>query len=236
MSYGIEFAEFAVSVPEKLNNLLLLKHRFDEGDFNLHTLHEFVPADKVSKLIEEDVYGYGDFCWIDFEEVEGLNQLPGQELAELLYLSHLKEHLRLPFYNHLNNKYAYLAHDDGWFNKTYYRDMNAFYYMVGNVISSKMGEMKLEKSLLGFKKRKSFPVVPDEVIVPLKDMMKEGIVISLRHAEQNRSRIVIPIWLVGDYANMDDMYDAFEKEASNKCNAKLVFDKKVKQWRVYTHL
>ena len=43
-------------------------------------------------------HGYGDFCWIDFEEEEALNELPSQAIAELLYLGHLKEHLKLPFY------------------------------------------------------------------------------------------------------------------------------------------
>ena len=39
----------------------------------------------------DGVYNYGDFCWVDFDEMEGLNELPGQILAELLYLGHVKE-------------------------------------------------------------------------------------------------------------------------------------------------
>lgn len=232
VTYGIEFAEFAESLFESLNNLLLLKHRFDDGDFNMHTLHEYVPREKLSKLMEEDVYGYGDFCWIDFEEEESLNELSEQGIAELLYLGHMKEHLKSPFYNQLSNRYVYLAHDDGYINKTYYRNYNNFYKMLGTVIPSKIDQIKVERSLFSFKKPKPYPPIPNEIFTSLKSFMKEGVLLSIKDAEQSRVKMEVPIWVIGDFADMDDMYEEYESVVNQPCEAKLVFDKKSRVWKI----
>ena len=74
-----------------------------------------------------------------------LNELTGQEIAELLYLGHQKQHLKLPFYNKLGNRFVYLAHDDGFFNKTYYRSFKDFFHFLSEAISDKLGELKARK-------------------------------------------------------------------------------------------
>ncbi|MBA4536862.1 hypothetical protein H1Z61_06835 [Bacillus aquiflavi] len=234
LSHGIEFFEFAQTVPNPLGNILLLKHQFDDGDFNMHTLLEYVPSERIEKLIKDDVYDYGDFCWLDFEEEDGLNELTQQEIAELLYLGHLKQHLHTPFYSQLGNQYVYLAHDDGWFNKTYYRHLEDFYWMLGRLIPSKVGKLKFEKSLFRIGKKRSYPTIQQDTLLSLRDMIKEGTVISLKKALQNRNRIEIPMWVIGDFANMDDMYEVYEQESNHECDAKLVFDRKSKEWRIYS--
>ncbi|MDP4086419.1 MAG: hypothetical protein Q8934_17675 [Bacillota bacterium] len=233
MSYGIEFDEFAKALSGSLNHLLLLKHRFDDTEFNMHTLLEYCPDIKVAKLAEEDVYEYGDFCWIDFVEEEGLNELTGQEIAELLYLGHLKQHLRVPFYNKLENRFVYLAHDDGWFNKIYYRSFKDFFHMLSISISDKLGELKLEKTLLGIRKKRTYPPVNKEILLSLTPFIKEGICISLKDADHQRGRVEIPIWVIGDFANMDDMYEEYEEISTKVCHAKIIFDKKTKEWKLF---
>lgn len=232
LSYGIEFEEFFAAFSGSLNNLLLLKHRFDDTDYNMHTLLEYCPSERISKLAEEDVYSYGDFCWIDFIDEEGLNELTGQEMAELLYLGHLKQHLKLPFYNKLGNRFVYLAHDDGWFNKIYYRSFKDFFQLLSTAISSKLANLKREKSLLGMRKKRMFSDVSKEILLSLTPFIKQGICISLKDANHQRSRIEIPIWVIGDFANMDEMYEEYEQISFEPCHAKIIFDKKVKEWKL----
>lgn len=235
LSYGIEFAEFTESLSDLINNVLLLKHHFDEGDFNVHSLLEFVPNNRLNKLMKDDVYGYGDFCWVDFEEEEGLNELTGQEIAELLYLGHMKTHLKPPFYQKLGNRFFYLSHDDGWWNKIYYRNMMDYYRMLGSVIAAKMTESKFEKNLLGIKKKRAFPPIHLELLLNMKTMMKEGILISIHDAEQSRTSVEVPIWILGDFDNMDDMYEEYEKVVKGKHDSVLVFDKKTREWKLYSN-
>jgi hypothetical protein len=233
LSYGIEFEEFAAAFSESLSNLLLLKHRFDDTDYNMHTLLEYCPEDKVKKLAGEDVYSYGDFCWVDFIEEEGLNELTGQEIAELLYLGHLKQHLKLPFYNKLGNRFVYLAHDDGWFNKIYYRTFKDFFHLLSLAITNKLGKIKLKKSLLGMRNKRMFPNVDKEILLSLTPFIKEGICISIQDADHQRSRVEIPIWVIGDFANMDDMYEEYEQISTEACHAKIIFDKRTKEWKLH---
>ena len=234
LSYGIEFAEFLKGIPVQPPNLLLLRHKFDEGHFNMHTLLDYVDHESLNKLAVSDVYGYGDFCWIDFEDEEDLNQLSGQEIAELLYLSHLKEHLRPPFYSKLDNKFAYLAHDDGWKNKTYYKTWTDFYTMLGAVISEKLNGQN-EKSLFSRWRKKHIPTIPIEVLHTFSGNMREGIVISLEKAERNRSQIEIPVWLMGDFYDMDEMYESYESLAGKKPDGKITLDRKVGEWQAFSY-
>ncbi|PAQ14778.1 hypothetical protein CD798_09370 [Bacillaceae bacterium SAOS 7] len=233
ISYGIDFIEFARSLPRELNHLLLLKHRFDGADFNMHSRFDFVETEDVSKLLKEPIAEYGDFCWMDFEEMDGLNELEGQEIAELLYLSHCKHHLRVPFYSKLDNRYVYLSHDDEWFNKTYYRNMSDFYFMLGRAISLKLGHFRSERSFFTLRKGTPFPPIPKEMIASFGDKMKEGMVISLAKTIQSRTRIDIPVWVVGDYINMDEMFDDYKVNFRNEPDGHFEFDKKAHEWSVY---
>lgn len=210
----------------------MLKHHFNDAEFNMHTLLEFVPREKINKLINDGVYGYGNFCWLDFAEVEGLNELNGQEIAEILYLGHLKQHLKQPFYQKLGNRFAYLAHDDGWFNKIYYREMGDFYEMLGNVVGMKLSEVRTKKTFFNLRKSREFPPVPGKTLTQVSNFLREGLVISLRKREETRQRLEIPIWVVGDFLDMDDMYEEALKVENAPCQAKLVYEKKTNEWKL----
>jgi hypothetical protein len=232
ISYGIEFKEFMDSNSSKLKHILLLKHQFNDADFNMHTLLEFVTHEKIERLIKDGVYDYGNFCWVDFSEVEGLNELTGQEIAELLYLGHIKQHLKSPFYQKLANRFAYLAHDDGWFNKVYYRQLDDFYELLGNTIGSKMSNLYTKKTFFNLQKTRLFPPISGKTFAQLLLLMKEGIVISLKDREEFRQRIEIPIWTIGDFIDMDDMYEEVQKVNRDDYQAKLVFEKKTNEWKL----
>ncbi|WP_100330083.1 hypothetical protein [Bacillus xiapuensis] len=233
ISYGIDFLEFARSLPKELNHLLLLKHRFEGAEFNLHTRFEYVDAEDVGKLLKEDIAEYGDFCWMDFEDYDGLNELDGQEIAELLYLGHCKHHLRIPFYNKLNNRYTYLSQDDEWFNKIYYRYVSDFYHMLGTAVSLKLGYFRSERSFFSLRKGTPFPPIPKEMIASFTDEMKEGMVVSLSKTIQSRTKVEVPVWVVGDYINMDEMFDDYAVNFKNAPDGYYEFDKKTHEWSVY---
>jgi hypothetical protein len=230
VTYGIHFNEFAMNARKPLKNLLLIKHQYEHGAFNIHTHMEYVEQDEMKKIIDDGVQSYGDFCWIDFEEEVGVDELNGQEIAELLYMGHIKQPLNPPFYSKLNNRYAYLSHDDGWFNKVYYRDFEDFYHMLGATLSSKLSTVKSGKGLFGMKKEKPYPVIGKEVIHSFQDKLKEGMVISLEKAVLTRGKIEIPIWVIGDYYDMDEMAEDYKQIRKLPANGLLSYDRKTKSW------
>jgi hypothetical protein len=218
------------SVPFKPANLLLLKHKFDDGYFNMHTLLHYASAEIIPQLVDDDVFRYGDFCWVDFSDEEDLDEMEGQSLAELLYLSHAKSPLRPPFYRILGNQYAYLAQEDGYFNKTYYKHWEHFYGMLGDVLSSKINP-KRERSLFGKWRSKAIPPVPNEVLQPYSYFMREGVVFSLEKAALDRQRAVIPIWVTGDFRDMDEMLEEYEVRSKRAPEGRLVLDRRNSEWQ-----
>ncbi|MGE6379640.1 hypothetical protein [Peribacillus muralis] len=227
---GLNFREFAYSLPSSLDSILLLKHQFDGGEYNLNVLLESASSESIAKLLKENVRAYGDFCWIDFEEVEGLDELDGRELAELLYLGHTKTHLQPPFLRKLNNQYVYLAQDDGWFNKVYFRSLSSFYMMLGSLVPLKLELLKVERTWLGMRKRKELTAIPLEVISTLVPILAEGLVFSFRDVRYSRAKIEIPIWVVGDYLNMDEMQEDFSKQNKGEPDVFISFSRKEKTW------
>lgn len=230
ISSGMNFREFAYSLQTPLSNLLLLKHKFDDGEFNMNTLLEYVNQENVPKLLKEAVNEYGDFCWIDFEEESGVDDLDGNEIAELLYLGHCKNHLRPPFYRKLNNEFVYLAQDDGWFSKTYYRYLETYFKMMGYLLPVKLETLRVERTWFGIRKRNEYPPIPVEIFHKLSYLMAEGIVFALNEAQASRNRIEIPGWVVGDYLNMDDMAEGYSEMKHQSPNALIMFQRKTKEW------
>ncbi|KRG16235.1 hypothetical protein ACA30_02750 [Virgibacillus soli] len=236
ISSGITFSDFIDGIPLDLPNLLLIRHKFEECHFNMHLLLEYVDEEILKKLATDDVQGYGDFCWLDFSEEEYLNQLSGQEIAEILYLGHFKDHLKQPFYRKLQNQFVYLTGDDGWLNKTYYQSWEPFYSMLGAVISRKITNQR-EISFLNFRKKKIVPAIPGKILRSFTNDMKEGLVISIEKANRNRSVIEIPLWIVGDFYDMDSMATEFEYLAEHqRPDGKIVLDRKTGEWQALTQM
>ena len=230
MMGGLDFQDFYASLSQPLQNILLLKHRYKDAEYNMHTALEFVEKENVPKLVKSMSEQNGEFCWIDFEEDAGLSSLEGREIAELLYLGHIKHHLRPPFYRMLNNEYAYLSNEDGTFSKVYFKDIGQFYTILGKALPDKMGELRVEKKWFGFKKKSEYPDVPRELFSQLGQYMEEGIVFALERIAQTRNRLEIPIWVIGDCVDADEVVDGYRERTHQAADAKLIYIKKTKEW------
>lgn len=232
ITHGVNFSEFIKAVPKVPDNILLLKHNYMEADFNTHTMLSYVPQQRIKRLLKEDLFNYGNFCWIDFVETASLNELENQEIAELLYLGHLQKHLQLPFYNKLANEFVYLAQGDGWFNKTYYRNLDVFYYVLGKLIQSKLNKQNLGRRIFPFSKRRTFPAVSQHVMFQMEKLFKFGVVIVIDEAVLTRTGVEIPLWFVGDFINIDKMYDELTYKMRKRSEGKLIFNRKNKEWKI----
>jgi hypothetical protein len=119
VSSGIEYRDVSSQISET-SGIILLNHDSDDFEYDELSRFEFVPQDQLSVLTKEDIYSWGDFCWVDYN-TETFPNIPKNEIAELLYFGHQGEpfgDIRIPS---LKNKYLYYAHDDGWFLRLYYK-------------------------------------------------------------------------------------------------------------------
>ena len=84
-SCGASFIEFYEFIPHKPENLLLMKANFWDGKWNKNTGFEYVEKEQLKDLLEDNIYGYGDFCWVDFDNINSIDQITPKEYRVIIY-------------------------------------------------------------------------------------------------------------------------------------------------------
>ena len=194
-SYGIEFYEFMSVMLPKIEHMLILRGNPEcWGTFTNILNRELIDKKELPILMKESVYNYGDFVWLDVLTIESLEKLTPNEIAEMYYLENKWTPISSPHFNHINNLFFYIAHDDGWFNRCYYRNLDDFY----NVIS----ESLLQKLNVLFRLRRARSISAMQVR-QLGEVSVKGIVIDLLQAKKEKNAYIIPVYGVGEYRDMD---------------------------------
>lgn len=190
---------FVKSLEKPLSNLLILAGDYFGWDFDYTTRSHLVLHENFNDILNEKVYGYGDFCWVDFENVESLGLLEPIEVAELLYLGHLFKPVKSAFFDKLQNRFAYLAHDDGWFNKFYCRDIKEFSHSLGSIVSQKASKEVGENEL---------PLIQLEITDHLLELSEQGLLIDIDGIiKDGEGYLEIPFHVVGKDIDSDTLYN-----------------------------
>jgi hypothetical protein len=219
--YGMIFEEFIKYAPVEVNHLLLLEAMHYSNDFSRSTRLNVVGKDSMRNLLCKDIYNFGDFCWVDYDQRENIERLEPVEVAELLYLGHMFRPVKSPFFDKLQNRYAYLAHDDGSLCRMYCRYYSDFQEIISNKI---VGTVSTNK------RRRIYPF-PEDLKVKLITLAEDGLVIDFSKTLRWEKTIEIPIHCIGKFLDMDDMYHNLERHIyHSKYSAWLVH--KDKNWKI----
>jgi hypothetical protein len=218
--YGMEFKEFYKYSPVKLNNILLLRSEYFGGRYSSRCNMTLVGEDDIEELQNEDIYSYGDFCWVDYADDSNIEQLQPQEIAELLYLGHMFTPLKSPFFDSIKNRYAYLAHDDGWFCRLYCQQYSDFSEIISNKVIDSVSSSR----------QKIYPM-NEELKCELHSLTNDGLLIDLNNILKINRTIEIPIYQIGKFIDMDKMYNDIKVHVARaKYSAKLVYSNK--NWKI----
>lgn len=232
-SISWEMESLMKAITYSLPNLLLLKHQFDDvEEYDAGTKLNFIEKGDIEKYIQLASKENGLISWVDFEDREDLGEMSKTELAELLYLSHMLDHIRAPFYSKLNNKFVYLADDNNSYSKFYFRKLQFFTDILGQFIAKSLEDLRLEKNFLGFSKKSKFDKVPVSILMDLMPLLKEGVIFSVSDVDQSKIGYGIPFWVVGDFHHEDDLYELSRKTVKKKANAVLTLSRKMKGWEL----
>lgn len=211
--YGMQLNEFIKYAPVELNQLLLLEAQYFAAGFRSKAKFEMVDKDDMDDFLKEDIYGYGDFCWVDFNQRENVEELEPLEIAELLYLGHMFEPVKSPFFDKIQNRYTYLAHDDGWFCRLYCRQYSDFHEIIANKVID----------MVSTSKRKKIYPLSEDLKEKLMSIAKGGLLIDFSNIIKVDRTIEIPIYCIGKFLDMDDMYNDLERHVNrSKYSARLV--------------
>ena len=80
------------------------------------------------------------------------------------------------------------------------------------------------------RKKKELTAIPVDIITALAPILAEGLIFSFRHVKYSRTKIEVPAWVVGDYLNMDEMYDDFSDRKIKEPDVFITFNRKEKVW------
>lgn len=212
ISYGIEFNEFINALGKRPENILVLEGHYFGSEFNFATRCEICHKEDLDEFIAEEVYNYGDFCWLDFIDVDGLNALNPSEVAEILYLGKLQHPVNSPFFDKLGNRFAYLAHDDGWRNLIYYRDLQEYRDVLNSLICHKL------KKLHG----KNVNLLSNQIMDELINLSKSGLAISFDRIIEDRHEdtFEVSMYGLGRLDDMDAMYENYERYKAKASHTK----------------
>ncbi len=219
-SCGGKFSEFINFISIKPENILLMKGNFYEGHWNNKIGLDYADKNNINDLISDDVYNYGDFVWVDYEDKDAIDNILPIELAELLYISHMKMPLNTPFFKTLNNNYIYLAHDDNYWTKIYMKNIYDY---------KKVIEGKILKELKG-RKREVLPI-PEHIINLIFDGACEGILIDFESTYYISGSTGVNIYKMGKYRDYDQIHDVFERKKD--CRNLITLEYRNKKWKIY---
>jgi len=197
----ITLVDFVECFSSSIDNILLLKSDY-VGRKHFRNFELLEGKEDITNFALEGTYSCGDFCFVDYASPSSLNKLTEEQIAELLYLAHLQKPLKSSFFEVLQNKFVYLAHDNGWYCKLYCQESQ---YAISLLFS------KMQKSLQKIH-RDEMIVLSDDVIETISKLAKKGLIIEIDSVTINTKNnckdkcAIIKLYDVGDYDDMDTLY------------------------------
>lgn len=221
--YGMEFHEFIKYNPITLENIMITDGKYIANNFNYSWYFETANGNEnICKLSQEDIYGLGNFHWIDYNNEINLNNCTPEEKADILYTSHFGKPLKSPFINRINNNFFYLAHDDGWYCKLYCKDMLVFRDIVANKI---IGHFSINK-------RSKIYSMTEEIKNEIYNLTNKGLLLDFSNIYRDNKSISLNFYTIGQYEDMDEMYNNLERN-KNIADMKGTIEHKNKEWKIY---
>ncbi|TQR21472.1 hypothetical protein [Psychrobacillus vulpis] len=175
---GISIQQF-IKYFSDLSALLLLKHRYEDASFNIHTQLEFVVQDQYARFLKDYAEHPTALCLLDFSDEKRLNMLSPQEQAELLYIAHKKEAFRLPFYHHLQNRFVYLTDEGQQITKVYFRDVEDINKLIASVFNQLISEKAKSTAFWRKKNNVVLPELSADKVEAYTDYYEDGVLMSL---------------------------------------------------------
>ena len=203
---GLTFKQFVTSV-EPMKNILLLKHAYEDGSFNMHTQFDFVANEDMADFIKKESDFKSDLCWVDFMAEKNVNELTPFEQAELLYLSHKREPLATPFFNKLQNRYAYYSSVADKMTKVYYRFIGDSEILIANFFNRMIREKEGVGSFWRRKSKNNSPMIDPSTLRLYRPYVKEGALLSLYKLDKPNAHYGVEVRLLSDYDYPDEVWD-----------------------------
>lgn len=206
---GLTLKQFMSSI-EPLKNVLLLKHTYEDGSFNMHTQFDYVSSEEIPDFIKKEMDSATDLCWVDFNSEKNVDLLTPFEQAELLYFRHRREPLGSPLYTKLQNRYGYFSSNLDKMTKIYFRFMADSELLVANFFNRMIKEKEGTGSFWRRKVKGDVPTIDPSILRAFRSYAKEGALLSLYKMDKN-AQYGIEIRALAEYDFPDEVWDNLDE-------------------------
>jgi hypothetical protein len=207
---GLSTKQLLESIDQP-SNLLLLKHNFDEGSFNIHTQFDFVEVPELPSFVKRNEEKGSDVCFIDFSDERYVSQLTPFEQAELLYFAHKREPLGNPFSAKLQNRFLYYYSFSQNETKVYFRFLADCEIIVANLLNKMIREKEVGGSFWRKRSKEKSPKIDPLALKALRPLVKEGALVSLYKLGKPSSTYGIEIRILSDVTFPEEVWSELEE-------------------------
>ncbi|WP_288529661.1 hypothetical protein [uncultured Secundilactobacillus sp.] len=190
ISYGISDADFVNGISEIPTRLVLINDQTEGNQFNNHTRFQTVNGQSFVRefLLNSTVQ---DKMWLDYHDPEDLDLMMPSEIAELLYMAHMKTHLHIPLYAKLQNEFTYLS-VSRWLTKIYYRNLRNFFHVLDVSMKRHLRAIHSNRWVV-FNRGLAVNDVSNDVLKQLASIFSEGAIIAFNEFHESSRRYQIPV-------------------------------------------
>ena len=206
---GLSIKQLLESIDQP-SNLLLLKHNFDEGSFNIHTQFDFVEVPEIPSFVKRTEEKANDVCFIDFKDERYVSQLTPFEQAELLYFAHKREPLGNPFSTKLQNRLLYYYTASRNETKVYFRFLADCEIIVANLMNKMIQEKEKGGSFWRRRSKVNLPKIDPLTLKAIRPLIKEGALVSLYKLDKPNSTYGIEIRILSDVSFPEEVWSEIE--------------------------
>ena len=207
---GLSVKQLLESIDEP-SNLLLLKHNFEDGSFNIHTQFDFVEVPELPSFVKRVEDKGSDVCFVDFKDERYVSQLTPFEQAELLYFAHKREPLGNPFSAKLQNRFLSYYTFSRNETKVYFRFLADCEIIVANLINKMIQEKEAGGSFWRRKSKGKSPKIDSLTLKALRPFIKEGALVSLYKLDKPSSTYGIEIRILSDVSFPEELWSELEE-------------------------
>lgn len=148
---GIEFKDFKYTINGQ-GGFVLFDHKSEVAEHDLESRLDYVTLVNVTALLNEDIYLWGNFAWIDYK-APTFPKLNDIEISEILFFAHKAKPLNSINIRSLDNQFMAYVHDDGWYLQLYYSNWLEIERLLDTMIPTHIGKLntaELKKGNLGY--------------------------------------------------------------------------------------
>jgi hypothetical protein len=138
---GLELKDFRQCFSGQ-GGLFLIQHKSELAAHDSESGLDFVNNKELAVLMNEDIYSWGRYVWVDFKTAT-LPKLTDAEVAAILFFAHKSKPLNSTYISGLNNQFMAYVHDDGWYLKLHYVNWLAIETLIKNAVFPITGKFNI---------------------------------------------------------------------------------------------